>query len=129
MKGGRKVRAPGPSDLMKALQNMSSDQRINAYIELNNAPPPTNPDDLKQLNVFNTEMNHKFADDVAAAENRMQYMNDQFYQPAWQHTTDYDLGIPFTGGKTRRNRKRRGRRSLRRKHIKRRDGGDWGFLL
>ena len=123
MKGGRKLRAPGPSTVHKALKNMTSNERVNTYIELNHVHP-TDIDDLKQLNAFNTKMNQNFAEDVAAAENRMMYLNDSFYNPSHEQTSFHDLGgrtigdVLKKGGKTRRNR--RGRRSLKHKHSKRR---------
>ena len=130
MKGGRKLRAPGPT-LHKELQNMTPKDRIERYVELNNAFPPTAPAELKQFNAFNTEMKHrKFAEDVAVAENqiRTRYENDEFYNPSYEQTSFYDLGgrtmgeVLRSGGKTRRNRNRRrrgrGRRSL--KHYSKR---------
>jgi hypothetical protein len=124
MKGGRKLRALGPSTVHKALNKMTSEERVNTYIELNNVPP-TDIDGLKQLNAFNTKMKQNFAEDVAAAENRMIYLKDSFYNPPYSQTSFYDLGgrtienVLKSGGKTRRNRRRgRGRRSL--KHYSKR---------
>lgn len=74
-------------------------------------------------------MNQNFAEDVAAAENRMMYLNDSFYNPSHEQTSFHDLGgrtigdVLKKGGKTRRNRRGRrgrGRRSLKHKHSKRR---------
>ena len=123
MKGGRKLRAPGPSTVHKALKNMTSNERVNTYIELNNVPP-TDIDDLKQLNAFNTKMNQNFAEDVAAAENLMMYRNDSFYNPSHEQTSFYDLGgrtmgeVLRSGGKTRRNRRGRRRRTTKINPIK-----------
>jgi hypothetical protein len=122
------LRAPGPSFHTK-LQNMTSEDRISRYIELNNAFPPTAPTKLKRFNAFNAEMKHrKFAEDVTDAENRIRtmYENDSFYNPSYEQTSFHDLGgrtigdVLKSGGKTRRNRRRgRGRRSLKH-HSKRR---------
>jgi hypothetical protein len=127
MKGGRKLRAPGPT-LHKELQNMTSEDRISRYIKLNNAFPPTAPTELKRFNAFNAEMKHrKFAEDATDAENRIRemYQKDTFYNPPYSQTSFYDLGgrtiedVLKSGGKTRRNRRRgRGRRSL--KHYSKR---------
>ena len=131
------MRAPGPSTVHKALNNMTSDERVNTYIELNNIPP-TDIDDLKQLNAFNTKMKQNFAEDVATAEQRMIYLKDPFYNPPYElgdrtiadilrdkypETNDQPTevststvsGIPLVirgtvikrGGKTRRNRRGR----------------------
>jgi hypothetical protein len=126
MKGGRKLRAPGPSTVHKALKNMTSKERVNAYIEMNDVPP-TDIDDLKQLNAFNTKMKQNFAEDVAAAEDRMIYLKDSFYNPPYEQIINNDHlksidDVLRMGGKTRRNRNRkrrgRGRRSL--KHYSKR---------
>jgi hypothetical protein len=116
--------------LHKELQNMTPKDRIERYVELNNAFPPTAPAELKQFNAFNTEMKQNFAEDVAVAENqiRTMYENDEFYNPSYARTSFDDLDgrtigeVLRTGGKTRRNRNRRrrgrGRRSL--KHYSKR---------
>lgn len=95
-------------EIADALKTMTSDERIHTYISMNERHVDEDDEEViapqfrKRFNeIFHKDYNEdaQIAREIMA--NRM--------EPG-----------PFAGGKTRRNRRRRGRRSLKRKHSKRR---------
>ena len=109
IKGGRPMRSIGPSkltnykaEILNALTNMDSNERTNQYNMVNGMPHEEGENDARDI--FNSVFMRYFPDDAHGGESVVLSGNRG----------------PFQGGKTRRNRRRRGRRSLKRKHSRRR---------
>ena len=110
---------------INALEQMTPDERINTYIFINERIG----DNVEHLNEFNplfrklfNEIFHERYNEEAQTARKI--MVSRMRVPGVIHIAGFDASHAdingLDGGKTQRNRRRRNRRSLKRKHSRRR---------